>query len=455
MRWSIYACFIVVLFFGGYARAQVNPQNGAAQMSIPLYTYTDAANRFGLNASLVYIDGNGLKVSETASSVGTGWLLDCGGYITRIQHGEPDDQKQYGTFGYNASLADYYNYMTSYYPDGYLNTTYLPTDVMDNLGASEVYESSLPAMGPNGPSTYKLAPRYLADREQDVFAFTFNGRSGQFVIGKNRQVMTLVDSKLKISVQETNMMASGIRTTISQFTITDESGIQYVFKDLELSYVNTYNDYRKISSDNQNVTTTASSYWPQGSYGANTNVINLAMGRPSNQFVVTKWYLSHIINPFTGQQISFNYDTYEQDVNADLLINNSTISGQNGRSTDVMWQKLKAKARRLTSVITSDSETINLMYSSTARVDLPTEPRLDAFNVSYKGNLVYGWKFGLGYIIGNERLIRDVSDPYVYTDAEKHWARLALLTLQKTGPNSAAEPPYQFSHNLGGTTGLS
>jgi len=455
MRWFVYGAFIVFLFIGTKVGAQVNPQNGAAQMNIPLYSYTDAGNRLGLNASLVYIDGNGLKVSEMASPVGTGWVLDCGGSITRVQHGEPDDQKQKGTYGYNGTLADYVNYMNNYYPDGYLNSGFSPTDVIDDQGATEVYTSSLPLPGANGPSTYKLAPYYLADREQDVFAFTFNGRSGQFVIGKNRQVVTLVDSKLKISLQESDMSSSGIRTTISQFTITDESGIQYVFKDLELSYVSTYNDYRRITSDNQNVTTTTSSYYPQSTYLPNTSVINLAMGRPSTQYIVSKWCLSQIINPFTNQQITFNYDTYERDINTDLLINYLSYAGQTGRTANALWQKLKAKARRLTSVTLSSAETLNFVYSSAARVDQPAEPSLESLNVTYKGNLVYGWKFGLGYIIGNQRLIRDVSDPHIYTDAEKHWARLALLTLQKTGTNGAAEPPYKFSYNLGGDiTGL-
>ena len=60
------------LLFFSRSFAQVNPQNGAAQISIPLYSFSDPGNRLGLNANLVYFDGNGLKVSEIASAVGTG-----------------------------------------------------------------------------------------------------------------------------------------------------------------------------------------------------------------------------------------------------------------------------------------------------------------------------------------------------------------------------------------------
>jgi len=451
MRWFVYSVFI--LFFGTKVSAQVNPQNGAAQINIPLYSYSDAGNRLGLNASLVYVDGNGLKVSEVASPVGTGWVLDCGGVITRIQHGEPDDQEQNGTFGYNETLAAYLNYMDNYYPDGYLHTSFSPADAVDNLGGYEVYQQSLPSgslLG--GPGTYKLPRKYLADREQDVFAFTFNGRSGKFVIGKDRSVKTLIDSKLKITFQESDMHSTGVRTTISQFTITDESGIQYVFKDLELSYVCTYNDFRRISADNQNITTTTSSYYPQGSYLANQTVVSLAMGRPTSQYVVSKWYLSQIINPLTNKSILFTYDSYEQEMDGDILITNVSFSTQTGTETNAMWQKIKAKAKRLKSVALSNAEKLDFSYYSGTRVDQPTENALSALNVSYNGNLIYSWKFGLGYFLGKQFLIRDITDTHIYTDEEKHWARLALLTLQKVGTNNAAEPAYRFTYDMGDPT---
>ncbi|MES1222365.1 MAG: hypothetical protein ABUT20_43125, partial [Bacteroidota bacterium] len=448
MKLRFISLFITFSLLAGKIFSQVNPQNGAAQVNIPLYSYSDPGNRLGLNASLIYVDGNGLKVSVMASAVGTGWVLDCGGSITRIQYGEPDDQYQpMTTYDY---VNHYLDYMLSYYPNGYLYSEYLPSDLIDNGGGLSTYEEALPTtFGLGDQRAFKLHPYYMADREQDVFAFSFNGRSGQFVIGKNKQIKILNDSKLKIDLMETDMSSLGVRTKISQFKITDETGIQYVFKDMELDYVCTYNDVRTIN-DNGNVGSTISLYSP-ATYGNCTNCgdskINVVLGRPKNQFVVNKWYLSQVINPFSNKQITFNYTTYDEDINCDKMLDFAPNDAGDGTVT-VMWQKYKAKALRLSNVVLSNAERVDFLYSSTGRIDLPNQNTLDNVQVSYNGTAVYSWAFTYGYLEGRDGAIKAPGDSY--TSEEQQWARLCLIGLQKKGLNNASEPPYQFSYNMGG-----
>src|SRR5690349_21421389 len=94
MKKGIFLFTLVVCVFSCFRLdAQVNLQTGAAEYSIPLYSYSDEANRIATAISLTYSAGNGLKVSEIPSAAGAGWSLNCGGFIQRIQRGEPDDQR--------------------------------------------------------------------------------------------------------------------------------------------------------------------------------------------------------------------------------------------------------------------------------------------------------------------------------------------------------------------------
>lgn len=448
MKWSFFSTLAVICFSFFEASAQVNPQNGAAQFSLPLYSYSDPGNRLDLSTSLVYVDGNGLPVSEMASSVGTGWMLNCGGSITRIQRGQPDDQKLHTTlYDYNSQFGVY---VQNDYPDGYLyNSTYSPADVIDDGGGYAPYLSSI--SGPPSPYDYVPAPKYTADREQDIFEFTFNGRSGKFVIGQNKTVETLNDSKLKISFVETDMSGSGIRTQISQFTITDESGIQYVFKDLELGYAVLYNQvYPLIADPSTHVNVSTGSFRTLSSLNNFPFTgITLIMGRYiDNSSIVNKWYLSAIINPLTGKQITFGYTPYQEDINTDKQIQyTGNTSGQFSNVT-VYWDRNKIQGQRLSSVAFPDMERLDFTYSSQPRVDLPMENQLNSIQVSNNGNPVYTWQLNYGYMVGFENAIKPPSSSF--TGQEQQWSRLCLQTAQKVGAAGTPEPPYQFSYYLGG-----
>lgn len=447
MKWCLLFAAFSLFFF--CVSAQVNPQNGAAQFSLPLYSYSDAGNRLSFNASLDYVDGNGLPVSEMASAVGTGWTLNCGGVISRIQRGQPDDQKLHTTL-YTYNSDQFGVYVQNDYPDGYLyNSTYSPSDVIDDGGTYTPYQQGFTT--PPAPYDYVPAPKYTADREQDIFEFNFNGRSGKFVIGQNHNVETLTDSKLKINISEADMSASGIRTQISQFTITDESGIQYIFKDLELGYVVLYNQlYPLIASGDANVDVSSLTYTRLAYLNPSFTGINLIMGRYiDNSSIVNKWYLSAIVNPLTGKQITINYTPYQEDFNTDKQVQYSVnSSGQSATNVTVYWDRNKIQGQRVSSVVFPDNERLDLTYSSQPRIDLPLENQLNSIQVSSNGNRVYSWQFGYGYMVGFENAIKDPASSF--NAQETQWSRLCLQNIEKTGTNGISEPPYRFSYNLGG-----
>ena len=97
-----------MLFFKGHT--QVNLQTGTPAINIPLYSISDAGNGLETSVSLAYSGGNGIKVDGVSSPTGTGWDLAFGGSITRITHGQPDDQKQSSSFSPFTSPTVPYRY---------------------------------------------------------------------------------------------------------------------------------------------------------------------------------------------------------------------------------------------------------------------------------------------------------------------------------------------------------
>jgi len=116
---------ILVFVLGAFcinASSQVNMQTGGAEQSFPLINYLDGKAGLTFGVGLVYSSGNGLSVNDIASDVGTGWNLDAGGIIMRMQNGEPDDQPQYnnGYFWSDKDNTNWVNTILKNYPNGYL-----------------------------------------------------------------------------------------------------------------------------------------------------------------------------------------------------------------------------------------------------------------------------------------------------------------------------------------------
>jgi hypothetical protein len=115
----------------------VNYSTGAPGISIPLWTIQCASLSYPIGLSY---HASGIKVDESASMAGLGWSIDGIGAITRSVNGRPDEETSLGE------------------PADFTNVTSNDWDYL-----------------------YKVNDG-LADGELDLFNFSFNGRSGKFVI---------------------------------------------------------------------------------------------------------------------------------------------------------------------------------------------------------------------------------------------------------------------------------
>lgn len=204
----------------------VNYFTGMPQINVPIYTYANANSGLKMNVSLDYFPG-GVQLGQAPGSVGLGWNLGGSGIISRVIRGMPDDMAT----------------------NGFMYASAIPTDFRSN--GSKYYYDSL-------------------DAEQDVFQYSFNGRSGRFFIGKNGQVVIVPLSKMKITP-----FTDPTSKQITSFRIVTEDGCKYDFNDAE-----------------QTGLTINNSVFPAGYAGITYN---------------SAWNLSRIIAPFSTDTIKLTY----------------------------------------------------------------------------------------------------------------------------------------------------
>ncbi len=420
--------FIFCLFIFCLIRidAQVNLQKGSATFSLPMFNWQDDKSRLNSVIALDYNSGNGLKVDEVASNVGQGWNLIAGGVITRIQVGEPDDQKAY-TSASPEIVED-----ENKYPAGYLENT------------NNAYTKGCPLALTKYPifgdknHIYKQHNAIAIDKELDYFSFQFNGRSGLFALSKNNSDYCLFLGESKLigwftrDVTMTTNTTSGIRTYITSFNIKDENGLIYKFTKHGLSKVlkTSYCDANLVEMQTQPKFRRDHVYH-EGSFDKYDIV---------NPYIINSWYLTEIQDPLTSRVITINYSA------TDLSINNNAGSSisyfpQNNYSI-ISHRFSKTQVPQISSISYPDGHTVTFNYGG-ARIDLLGDFALSSVDISYQSRYLSRYQLNTSYFILN-RYGTPVSS------YQKSVARLCLLSVKKIGPDLKGDDnPYLFDYYMG------
>ncbi len=229
---------------------------GSNPVSIPITTVT--GRRLSVPVTLHH-SGGAIKTTEVASSVGLGWSMSCGGLITRVVKGLPDDS-----------------------PQGFLNRVEeLP------LPEASWFSDHVPMLGAPAHPLAKYDKREY-DGEVDEFHFNFPGGSGKFIIGRDKQIRKygLDDLEIKVffDVDE-----------IDYFTITGTDGTVYTFQETVTSTVDLWGE-SSYSLDLNNLKT-STDFTSGAAY--NDNVIEFEY--------YSSWYLSEIKSADETETITFEY----------------------------------------------------------------------------------------------------------------------------------------------------
>lgn len=400
--------FIFQLMLAGSVWGQVDLPTGKANFSVPIFNYNDGG-RLSFNISLNYSGGGGIFVNQIPTSVGLGWDLMAGGVIVRRTIGEPDDQVQ-GTYdGVKCG-------------EGYI----VPNpNIFNPIGRKAGYVPLVPS----GWTDFEYQPDFdvLKDLQQDIFEFTFAGRTGRFMISDDQRIFPMDNSKLKIEKREVNVPSDGnVITTISKFIITDENGIRYTFSACERSNLIKYKKGRILTT----------------SVG---NTVTIPFFDVTSAAVRTAWYLTEISDPLSGHKITLNYADYPLQylIGYEAVYTSTSVNGQTKVGAQSMPQWFSGTRKRITGITLPDGKTkISFNYFDTDLADLPGEKALKQIIVKSDSNIVSGYQFAYEYFLKDSTRAFD----YSFSAEELKYARLCLKSVQKTGKFNIPDAPYTFSY---------
>ncbi|PRD44539.1 hypothetical protein C5745_19365 [Sphingobacterium haloxyli] len=357
-----------------YGNLIVGESTGIPEVSVPIYSWSNGYFPQGLDVSLAYFAG-GIQVDQISSNIGMGWSLNAGGVISRVVRGTYDESEGNGSL-YNSGN----NVMPASQEEG------------------------------NGPLDYSLNNRYfqridanMVDGQHDIFTYNFMGFSGQFVLGKNNDVLIMDKSHLKIDKTITRIDGD---LKIVGFRVVDEKGYTYQFNDFELTRVS-------------------------------------LTGVPLPH--TSAWYLSSVTDPTGNCTITFEYEnTYDYEYNAssysyeaypvkiqavgvvdNTVVSNGTIERRNG------VHAYQVNGKRLKKIVLPNTVTIDFQYSTSVRGDLhasSTNGLLQHIFIKTNDDTV-SYHLGHEYLIGTGK------------------ARPALVSVQKYNAAGEAESrPYTFQY---------
>jgi YD repeat-containing protein len=180
---------------GKFGNIPVNYNTGATSISIPIFEINVGKTKIPI--SLDYHSA-GIRVDETASSVGIGWALNGIGEVGRNVVGLPDE----GVDGFI----------------GYLQSP--PFDSLYNDWASGggLYGTTIDQTYAGFLNAYRQGS---AETEPDIYSYTLNGSSGKFILRKDGTFMQF---------PLTNNVISQIT---GGFKIVDPAGTVYIFNQME------------------------------------------------------------------------------------------------------------------------------------------------------------------------------------------------------------------------------
>jgi hypothetical protein len=249
--------------FSKYGNIPVSTYTGIPTIDIPLYEISSRDIKIPVSISY---HASGIRVSEEASRIGLGWVLNCGGVISRNIVGGDDFFSALDGFLFCGSDAPPIPAGPAFVPftnnDGpnWAQPSIEYKYVATNSGATttmDLYDYTVPPF----PD-----PNYRPhDFEPDQYTFNFGGRSGRFAMNRpaDNDCQTDFNPVVVIEKQE-KIQFMPERHGIS-WEVTTSDGFKYFFRDVE-SYL--------------------------GGTGAHQ---------------VTAWYLSQIVSP-QGESVTFEYE---------------------------------------------------------------------------------------------------------------------------------------------------
>lgn len=368
---------------GKYGEIPVGLFTGVPNINIPLVEVKSGKLTLPIGLNYHY---TGFKVEERASWTGLGWSLTAGGVITRVMQGLPDEMSTgYKNIMGAGGLIDSPDPITE--RTDFFN---MPVGLTDG-------QKSLLAGG-----TWDALP--------DMYYFNFMGRSGKIIFSE-RGITTIPYQALKIVRDGSN------------WVITDEAGVKYVFG---------------VSENRNGIETTE--------YDDTSPFTGVPL-IPATQ---TSWYLVDVISP-QGDVIKLDYAAegttgFGQDSQTKYhykLIANPTVDQVCKELTPLQQNYatyMYTNGKRLKSIKFSDGEVSFL--ADTLRNDVYLGDQLKRLDhiVLRNANNEFVKQFNFTYDYLGDNNVNTTS---------KIFNRLMLTSITEEGKNGLKNNPHQFTYKRG------
>lgn len=164
---------------GEYGEIPVSLYTGIPEISIPVYTMKSGNNN--LSVSLSY-HGGGVRPDRHPGWTGLGWTLNCGGNITRVVKGLPDESNWYNVHMYEADYTLYSANMGYFNYASYLQSGFATRGMDDPIK---------PFLG------VEILEKYY-DSEPDQFIINMPGITGSFYYGGNGRWIVQSDKPIRV-----------------------------------------------------------------------------------------------------------------------------------------------------------------------------------------------------------------------------------------------------------------
>lgn len=411
--------------------SNISEYTGSANISVPIYQIQ--AGQISIPIELNY-SSTGIKVEETASNVGQNWSLNAGGIVTKVIKGSEDFNVEIeGQLPYDANnpLLTFSKLGTSAVQGMRLKEVgWLMQN--ENISLNKYFDLS-PSSIDKVYTLAEMANTYTKkDLSPDLFYVNAPGLNTSFTHKKDKSVMEIAYQGNKIT---TTIGQTAIIPFFSQFSdnikfpgdffdggpprkiqginkveITNISGIQYVFDQLD---VNQY---------------------------VNRNILSPYVVKPSSKDLTSQEIMAYRLSKMTdfkGNVVSFeyekyaiNYPEYRKTAGFEIKNDKGDQSTQNLNSTEIRYPNLN----RISKIIYAEG-TVEFKYEE-PRKDLPGDFALSRIIIKdSNGNTIKTIKLEYDYMISNN----NCSDPTC--------KRLRLLAVQEIGKNNVTIPPYRFYYN--------
>lgn len=295
--------------FQKYGITPVAMQNGLPDVNIPVYEVK--TGDLSIPITLSY-HNNGLKTQEEAGWVGLGWNLNAGGVISRILKGSPDGSRAAGK-----------NF--------------------DQINAYDSAIATTPGDTEYAAFLYQVYANQTYDVEPDIFVYNFPGHSGKFMYigGKPRF----------FDYERLNVIKD---PSDDQITITDDNGTTYLFNKTDITRTVKVSDPRMVEGyvsawQLAQITSADGMHWISFSY------------------VPYTYYQGDYV---TGQTYSLSFGEYLSNAQFGGCLEPTAPTPFAQSLTNTQSYDNQITGWSLSSISTSDNQTISFIQSDSVRQDV-------------------------------------------------------------------------------------